>query len=343
MGQAPGARRAPLLDNECHQVRQQSRLPGAGALQRKKRCRTLMRRKRRAYELAKAQTFLRKMLENSGLAIKRFKPKQARQPTQVPLHKWTEHIQAHFRGGQGAALLLQTDLLGLAAGRSAGYPLPSLDSIESEVRQALRSVKGYTSPSEDGVGVAFFKYATVGLGKRLGESLQEPLFVPVLARLFEAVLKSGRVPAAWKAAKLAPIFKKGGPTQTSNYRMIAVSSVLYGLFASVANRMLTKWCTREKFLPKEHFGFVPERKYQQAQFIVRHLVQMRKWAGRGQDNRLGLSFIDFTAAYDHVDRQALWIHLQGEIGVPEQPLRVIQSMYAGMRVGWQMVSRLPTH
>jgi hypothetical protein len=82
--------------------------------------------------------------------------------------------------------------------------------------------------------------------------------VLVLDRLFEAVLKLGRVPAAWKVAKLTPIIKTGNSIQESNYRMIAVSSVLYRLFASVVNSLSTKWCMRENFLPKEQFGFVPE-------------------------------------------------------------------------------------
>jgi hypothetical protein len=120
-----------------------------------------------------------------------------RQPTQVPIHKCPEHVQFHFRGGQGAALLpAEPDRLVLASGRSAG---PSLDGIEYEVRQALRSIVDYTSPGEDGVGAAFFKHATEGIGERLGERVQDHLLAPVLARLFESVLKSGRVPAAWKA------------------------------------------------------------------------------------------------------------------------------------------------
>jgi hypothetical protein len=39
--------------------------------------------------------------------------------------------------------------------------------------------------------------------------------------------------------------------------------------------------------------------------------------------------IKFAVAYDHVDRQALWIHLKGEIGVPERLLHVVQAMYEG--------------
>jgi hypothetical protein len=68
------------------------------------------------------------------------------------------------------------------------------------------------------------------------------LLVLVLARLFEAVLKSGRVPAAWKVVKLTPILKKRGPTQASISRMIAVCSILHRLLASIC-------CMPELFAP----------------------------------------------------------------------------------------------
>jgi hypothetical protein len=39
--------------------------------------------------------------------------------------------------------------------------------------------------------------------------------------------------------------------------------------------------------------------------------------------------LHFKAAYDHVDREALWHHLRNIIGVPPQLLNVIQNMYSG--------------
>jgi hypothetical protein len=80
--------------------------------------------------------------------------------------------------------------------------------------------------------------------------------------------------------------------------------------------------------PKEQFGFFPGRSCQQAQFVLRHLAQRQLWWG-GSNKRLGIAFIDLTAAYDHVDREALWHHLQHVIGVPLQLLTVIQNMYSG--------------
>jgi hypothetical protein len=80
--------------------------------------------------------------------------------------------------------------------------------------------------------------------------------------------------------------------------------------------------------PKEQFGFYPGRSCQQAQFVLRHLAQRQQCWG-GSSKRLRIAFIGFIAAYDHVDREALWNHLQHVIGVPPQLLTVIQNMYSG--------------
>jgi hypothetical protein len=67
---------------------------------------------------------------------------------------------------------------------------------------------------------------------------------------------------------------------------------------------------------------------QQAQFALRHLAQHQQCWG-GSNKRLWIAFIGFKAAYDHVEREALWHHLQHVIGVPPQLLTVIQDMYSG--------------
>jgi hypothetical protein len=153
------------------------------------------------------------------------------------------------------------------------------------------------------------------------------LLAPVLAELFLLVFQTKQIPNAWKVARLVPFCKKGDRDDPANYRLIAKSSVVYRLFASVLNSLLTKWCIRQGVLPIEQFGFVPGRNCQQAQFLVRHLSQSRKVWGDRHGKQLWLSFIDFKAAYDHVDRRALWNHLRCVIGVSDVFLSVIQSMY----------------
>jgi hypothetical protein len=42
-----------------------------------------------------------------------------------------------------------------------------------------------------------------------------------------------------------------------------------------------------------------------------------------------MDLINFISARDHVDREALWHHLQHVIGAPPQQLTVIQNVYSG--------------
>jgi hypothetical protein len=58
-------------------------------------------------------------------------------------------------------------------------------------------------------------------------------------------------------------------------------------------------------------------------------LAQRQQCWGGSNKRLWIAFIDFRAACDHVDREALWHHLQHVIGVPPQLLTVIQNMYSG--------------
>jgi hypothetical protein len=73
--------------------------------------------------------------------------------------------------------------------------------------------------------------------------------------------------------------------------------------------------------------FFPWSGCQQAQFVLRHLAQRQQCWG-GSNKRRWIAFIDLKGAYDHVDREALWHHLQHAIFVPPQLLTVIQSMYS---------------
>jgi hypothetical protein len=60
---------------------------------------------------------------------------------------------------------------------------------------------------------------------------------------------------------------------------------------------------------------------------VRFAQRQQCWGGGNK--RLWIAFIDFKVAYNHVDREALWHHLQHVIGVPPQLLTVIPIMYSG--------------
>jgi hypothetical protein len=146
----------------------------------------------------------------------------------------------------------------------------------------------------------------------------------------------GIVPGSWKVARLSPLFKNKGPLLApDSYRMLAVSSVFYRLYANVVRQIATEWCVRENKVPETQFGFFPQRDTTQAAFILRHVVQAVRFAasqatakGQSPNRRVYCAFMDFTQAYDRIDRKKLWLHLES-IGMPQHLLRAIQGMYDG--------------
>ena len=60
------------------------------------------------------------------------------------------------------------------------------------------------------------------------------------------------MPACWKVAKLSPIHKKGEVLNPGNYWMIAVSGVIYRIFANVLEDLVTDWCMCERGQDSRH-------------------------------------------------------------------------------------------
>ncbi|KAJ9511081.1 hypothetical protein QJQ45_002827 [Haematococcus lacustris] len=141
------------------------------------------------------------------------------------------------------------------------------------------------------------------------------------------MMRTGIIPAAWKVARISPLFKDTDPTDPNKYRMLAVSSVLYRLYANVLRHVLTAWCMTHKVLPAEQFGFIPGRSTMQPMFILRHLVHAQKASADAKHRKLFTAFIDFKQAYDHIPRQQLWEHLRVGIKLPQPLLACLEGLY----------------
>ena len=64
-------------------------------------------------------------------------------------------------------------------------------------------------------------------------------------------------------------------------------------------------------------------------FILRHLIKhAKRHRPSSCSPRLYSAFMDFTQAYDKIDRTALWAHLRST-GLPPHLLSAVQAMYEG--------------
>ena len=205
------------------------------------------------------------------------------------------------------------------------HPSPDVGTMSCWVGQALARMKADTAAGLDDVPAAFIKHARVRDGREWRHVL-----APLLSELFVVCMRDGVLPAAWKVARISPLYKKGPLLQPTSYRMLAVSSVLYRIYANALRTPVTDWCVAESKVPPEQFGFYPGRDTAQPCFILRHVCHAAKWArrqGQRHGHEVYAAFMDFTQAYDRVDRQKLWQHLEGT-GMPHWMLGAVKAMYA---------------
>ncbi len=96
----------------------------------------------------------------------------------------------------------------------------------SDVQNCLRLLKNNKAVSVSFVTAELLKYCG-----------QSDVFLNCLAALFNYVARNG-IPPKWNEVVLTSLFKKGDPSDASNYRGLAVSSVLPKLFAIMLNERL---------------------------------------------------------------------------------------------------------
>jgi Reverse transcriptase (RNA-dependent DNA polymerase) len=284
-----------------------------------------LKSKRRVFQRLSADKLLRQVALNPSMALKRFKPQSPAPPSSIPTNVWEKYVADHFRGGRAAQAVVPDPAA--EDRREREWAPPQLHEVDTWVGAALGRLDARSAAGLDGIPAHFFKHAVVSTGDQPGD--QRNVLQPFIARLFHKLLTEGITPDVWKQARLKPLLKKKeAAAEPEGYRLLAVSPVLYRLYAACLNARLMKWCLKvQGVLPETQFGFIPGRNTQQAQFILRHVVQGQWVWGKNTEKRVWSVFIDFKQAYDHVDREKLWDHLHSRVGVPPSLLQAIKSLY----------------
>lgn len=140
------------------------------------------------------------------------------------------------------------------------------------------------------------------------------IIAPYLHKLFKGIWQSGVIPQIWKDANIIPVYKnKGCKLSCSNYRPISLLSIVGKLFASILLNHSQQYFLNSRV--PEQSGFTPGRSTTDAILTLRILSDVHRLYGRP----LYVAYIDFKAAFDSVDRSALWAALSS-INLPD-PLR----------------------
>jgi exonuclease III len=145
-----------------------------------------------------------------------------------------------------------------------------------------------------------------------------------LLNLFNWLVKTEAVPAAWQSATIINLFKEGDRTDPKNYRGIALISCIGKLYFSLwANRLALRG---ETGLQEEQGGFRRWRSTVDQALVLREILTQRKAAGK----TTYLCFVDFRKAFDTVWHTGLWKRLW-DSNIRGKPWRIIQNLYSSIR------------
>ena len=142
-------------------------------------------------------------------------------------------------------------------------------------------------------------------------------WILILTHLFNIVFNS-LYPEEWRFAKIITLFKKGDTSECGNYRGISVMNSIPKIYDYILCNRLSKW-----FIPdREQAGAQPKRG------CLEHIISLRLLIEYAimKRKKLFIVFVDFSAAYDRVPRNALVV-LLAALGCGTVMLAALASMY----------------
>ena len=150
-----------------------------------------------------------------------------------------------------------------------------------------------------------------------------PETVKFICKLFNIILETGFIPDAWCKGLIMPLYKnKGKRDNPDNYRGITLLSCLGKLFTACLSSRIADFMYTTGNMGEEQAGFRPEYSTMDHIFtlhgIIDYYLQMK--------GRVYVAFVDYTKAFDLIDRSSLWLKLIKN-GVKGKILNVIHNMY----------------
>ena len=128
----------------------------------------------------------------------------------------------------------------------------------------------------------------------------------------------------WLKSIIKPISKPGGdPLNPSDYRGISLQSVIMKVFCCILNARLGEYLEDNHLLAEEQNGFRKERGCIDHLFTLCNIVESRRCLGKDTF----ACFVDFSKAFDSVNRMALWHKIEHRFGISGPFLNLIKSLY----------------
>ena len=190
---------------------------------------------------------------------------------------------------------------------------------EKEIKFHVNKLKNNKASGVDGIVAEFFKYAPLNL-------------IPILYTVYNGIFDKGKWPTQWSIGLISPVHKKNSINIPDNYRKITVMPVIGKILESILNTRLTYKNIVLEIDDPCQFGFKKGCSTVDNIFIMYSLILKQK----AKRKPLWVCFVDFTKAFDYVNRLALYEKLVRQ-GVSGKMLQIITDMYrkAHCKVKWK--------
>jgi len=176
-----------------------------------------------------------------------------------------------------------------------------------EIENLIKRLKNNKAPGENSIVEELLKKGGTMLVSKIKE-------------VIKTIWRTETIPEEWKTAIICPIFKKGNPTKTENYRGISLLDTCYKILTTLILERLNPYV--EEIVGKYQCGFRRGKSTADHVFSLRQI--MSKYYEFGKD--LHLVFVDYKQAYDSVDREEFWKALV-ILGIPKKYVNLIKACY----------------
>ncbi|XP_052750997.1 uncharacterized protein LOC128200723 [Galleria mellonella] len=195
-----------------------------------------------------------------------------------------------------------------------GSSMPEITITQCKVRRELLSLDVHKSSGPDGIPAVVLKQCA-------------PELCPVLTRLFTISYSTGQFPSTWKTTLVHPVPKKGDKSDPSNYRPIAIASLLSKVMERIVNAQLLKYLEDHDLLSDRQYGFRHSRSTGDLLVYLTH-----RWASAIESQGEALAVgLDIAKAFDRVWHRGLLSKLP-YYGLPDSLCKWVASFLSGRRI-----------
>ena len=146
------------------------------------------------------------------------------------------------------------------------------------------------------------------------------VLAPILSKLFRLILKTSIYPSSWKHAVVQPVPKKGDPADPSNYRPIAITSIISKVFESLINKRIQHHLETNNLISDRQYGFRPGRSCAD---LLAHVTHTFSDTVRRYGESVAVA-LDISKAFDRVWHSKLLSKLPS-FGIPPNLCTLIKS------------------